>query len=144
METNRSHDSVSAAEARSSLEMADRAEESMRRPVLPGWFFPAMALLVGLLLAAQMLDSEQRMTAVAAVLVVSLLLNGYAQKTSGVSWASHRLRGQLPFLAAVLAVVTVTAVAVALSELTWLWILGGVVAAAVVAVTGVLYRRRAA
>ena len=138
METESPH--PDPRQAREALDEADRAAEAARRPALPTWFFPVMAVLVVALLAAQMLDGGVRRTAMFGVLVVALLLNVQAQRQTGIAWRSDRLRGQLPFLIVILALIAATAVAVAISGLTWLWAVGALAAGAVVLVTGALYR----
>lgn len=139
METNASHPGQD--DARNALEAAARSEAVARHPSLPGWYFPLMALVVAAVVAAQMLDSSQRVLLLGAAIVVILMVNRHVQTRSGIVWDSTRLRGQVPFLAAVLGVIGATAVTVAVTEDDWVWAAGAAVAAGVVLVAGVIYAR---
>lgn len=110
-------------------------------PRLPGWYFPLMAAVLAVVLAAQMASSASRIVLLGAAVVVILMTNSHVQRTTGVIWDSTRLRGQVPFLVVILAVIAATAIAVAMTEATWIWAVGAGVAALVVLITGVVYRR---
>ena len=146
METSAPHpgqdDAPDAPDARDALEAAARSEAVARHPSLPGWYFPLMALVVAAVVAAQMLPSSQRVLLLGAAIVVILMVNRHAQTSTGIVWDSTRLRGQLPFLAAVLGVILATAVTVAITDIEWVWAAGAAVAAGVVLVTGVIYSRQ--
>jgi len=142
METNASHPGQD--DARDALETAARSEALATHPTLPGWYFPLMALVVAVVLAAQMLPSSQRVALLGAAVVVILMVNHHVQTSTGIVWDSTRLRGHMPFLVAVLGVILATAVTVAITEIQWVWAIGAVAAAFVVVVAGVIYTRHGA
>jgi tellurite resistance protein TehA-like permease len=143
METNASYSSQDdARSARDALEAAARSEAVARHPRLPGWYFPVMALVVAAVMAAQMLPSSRRVALLGAAIVVILMVNRYVQTSAGLVWDSTRLRGQVPFLVAVLGVVVATAVTVTISEDDRVWAVGAAVTAAVVLVAGAIYARQ--
>lgn len=131
-------------EAREALGLADKADSAVRNPVLPAWFFAAMAVLVAAVLLAQMLDTTQRSTVMFGAVAIALLLNMTVQNKRGVSFAAFRFRDLAPFLVTVLVVIGGTAVAYAVTEEDWVWAVGAGLAAIVVLVTGAAYRRRTA
>lgn len=139
METNAAHPGQD--DARDALEAAARSEAVARHPSLPGWYFPLMALVVAAVVAAQMLPSSQRVALLGLAVAVILMVNRHVQTSTGIVWDSTRLRGQVPFLAAVLGVILAAAITVAITENQWVWAVGAAVAAGVVVVTGVIYAR---
>ncbi|MFT4008867.1 MAG: hypothetical protein QM655_02375 [Nocardioidaceae bacterium] len=141
METNAPRPGHDAA--RDALEAASRSEAVARHPKVPAWYFPLMALVVAVVVAAQMLPSNQRIVVLGAAVVVILMVNRHVQSSTGIVWDVGRLRGQIPFLAALLVVILATATTVAVTGHEWVWAVGAGVAAVVVVVSGVLYSRRA-
>lgn len=139
METSASHPGQDAA--RDALEAAARAESVVLHPTLPRWYFPVMAAVVAAVMGAHMLPSGERIALLGAAVVVILAVNRHAQASTGIVWDSTRLRGQVPFLVAVLGVVVATAIADLLTDNERVWAAGAAVAAAVVLVAGVLHAR---
>ena len=144
METNGERGRLSPEEARAALDDAHAAEDVVRHPVLPGWFFPAMAAVLAALLLGQMLSEEQRTTISLGSVAVALLLNYLAHRQSGASWVTYRLRDMAPMLGTLLVIIFGAAIAAEVTGDEWYWAIGAGASVVVVLVTGFLYNRAVA
>ncbi len=128
--------------ARRTLQQLGEDENAVRYPALPAWFFALQACALAGLFLAQMLDPSDAIKATAAVAVASLVLGSrYWINRDGVSWASVKVADMLPFLAAVLALYGTCWLVAARAGAPWVWIVGALVAGAVVLRVGHRYRQ---
>ena len=129
-------------EAKRTLREIDQAEGAVRYPPLPRWFFLVMAALVAGLALAQLLEPSDSSKATLALAVVALVLaSRYWLNRDGVSWASVGFTDMVPFLLGILGTFAVSGVIAATTGASWAWVVGAVLAGAIVIRTGRTYRR---
>ncbi|MEV7231116.1 MULTISPECIES: hypothetical protein [Polymorphospora] len=132
----------SPRQAREMLRQLADDEDAVRYPPIPRWFFVAMAALVAGLHVVRLLPPSDAGKASLALTVVAIVLGArYWLNREGVSWAAVKFTDMAPFLAVMLATFGGCWAVSALTGAWWIWIVGGVVAAAVVLRTGHVYRR---
>lgn len=117
-------------------------KSAVRYPPLPRWFFVVQASLLAGLFLAQLLAGSDARNASFAVVVASAVLGGrYWFRRPGVAWVSASSADMGPFVLAVLGVAVVIGVVAAAAGTPWVWVVGAVVAAALVLLVGREYRK---
>ena len=127
-------------EAQAALDAARDAEDTIRYPPLPAWFFPAMAALVAGIDLAQLLDSPL-LPMVTCALVAGYLGRRFWLRRDGVSWVSMKVTDMLPFLAVIVGTLVVAMIVEDVTGARWVWIVVAAVHAGIVLFTGRRYHR---
>lgn len=129
-------------EARRALTQLAGDESAVRYPPLPWWFFVVQTCLLAGLFLAQILGGSDARNASFAVVVASAVLGGrYWFYRPGVAWVSAANADVGPFVLVVLGVIVVAGVAADTTGTPWAWVVGAVVAAALVLLVGRAYRK---
>ncbi|HET6394054.1 MAG TPA: hypothetical protein VFG13_14610 [Blastococcus sp.] len=129
-------------EAREALAQVASAEDAVRYPPLPRWFFLGQAALVACICLAQLLPPSDARNATFAAAVAAIVLGGrywlFRDRVSGVLPSSADM---LPFLAGTVGTVLACLVVAETTGARWIWIVGAVLVAGIVLGTGRAYRR---
>lgn len=124
------------------LQQLGEDENAVRYPPIPAWFFVLQAGAVAGILLAQLMAPSDAHKATVGIGVGSIVLGSrYWLNRDGVSRVSVKLADMVPFLATILGTCVLCWVVSAATGAQWIWILGAVVAGAVVLRTGQRYRR---
>lgn len=135
----------SADDARRILEQVDRDERSVRYPRLSPWFFAVMAVGLAAIFLAQLLETPHSIYASFAVAVAAVVMGGrYWINRKGVAWVSVKGTDIAPFVGGILALAIICLIVAALTGFDGVWIIGAVIAAAIVWFTGRAYRKTVA
>lgn len=127
-------------EARRALAQLSDAEDAVRYPPLPRWFFPAQALLVAGIFLTQLLPPDDAPKALFTVAVCGIVLGvRYWIYRDGVSGVTPDLRDMRWYLAGILGTTVTCFVVGETTDAWWIWIAGALVAAGIVLRTGSTY-----
>lgn len=124
------------------LEDARRAEEETRNPPLPWWFFITQAVLLAAISSAQMLalGPSRVVTILGLVAVVGVGMRMvFTRPGYGVVWPDGQ--AVFPYMIAMMILVGVPAVLAVSLEISWLWIIAGVLAGVATLEMGRRYRK---
>jgi hypothetical protein len=145
MATKGAGSDLTPEEARDALRMADAEElQTINRPV-PGWYFPALAVMILAVFALNSVDSP----AVAVDWLVIALAVGVAVLVGRITLSQPGYRGvrvtQWPWT--IVAIVIAAALAITpvlLADLvgSWIWLVCGLVLSGLIAGFGIAYWRR--
>lgn len=129
-------------DARRLLHEAAAAEDSVRYPPLPLWFFISMSVAIAAIFVAQLLPTPHSLYASFAVAVAAVVMGlRFWINGRGVAWVSVKASHIAPFVGGILAIAVVCIAVAELSGAEWIWIVGAVIAASIVMLTGRAYRR---
>ncbi|GAA5014361.1 hypothetical protein [Actinopolymorpha pittospori] len=149
METDAHPDSPSPRptpeEARVALRAAEQARSSIETIPVPGWYFPALALLVAVLALGQLLPGPATVVVTLVALAgVGGLVRVYVNKV-GVRAQLGRADARLvwpPTIGIFLTFAAAAVLDVAYGQTYW-WVAAAAIGALIIAASGALFRRRA-
>jgi hypothetical protein len=124
------------------LEEARRAEAETRNPPLPWWFFITQAVLLAVICSAQMLPlgPSRVVTILGLVAVVGVGMRMvFTRPGYGVVWPDGK--ATFPYMIAMMILVGVPAVLAVGLEVSWLWLVAGVLAGVTTLEMGRRYRK---
>lgn len=124
------------------LDGARRAEAETRNPPLPWGFFLTQAVLLAVICSAQMLPlgPSRVVTILGVVAVVGVGMRSvFTRPGYGVVWPDGR--AALPYMIAMMILVGVPAVLAVSLEVSWLWLVAGVLAGVTTLEMGRRYRK---
>lgn len=134
--------SPSPGEAQAMLEAAQQAESETRNPPLSWWFFTTQASLLAVICSAQMLPARPSQVitilGLLAVLAVGMRFV-FTRPGYGVVWPDGL--AVFPYMAAMFLLVGTPAVLAVGLELSWLWLIAGVLAGMTTLEMGRRYRK---
>jgi hypothetical protein len=124
------------------LEEARRAEAETQNPPLPWWFFITQAVLLAVICSAQMLPlgPSRVVTILGLVAVVGVGMRMvFTRPGYGVVWPDGK--ATFPYMIAMMILVGVPAVLAVGLEVSWLWLVAGVLAGVTTLEMGRRYRK---
>lgn len=133
---------IDAEQAREALARAEADEDAVRRPVMPSWFFPVVAVLLAGMAASRLLPEPDPAFTGLGVAVVLLALRYWVNR-DGVRWSSYRFGDVLPTLSVLLGTMALAWLAEEVAGATWAWAVAAVVVGGVALGAGQRYQRSA-